>query len=167
MSSPEIEAAGRRVRSQLDAQRDGEIREEESALCSLRIVSTLLAWLRARHSPGVTRRHSPHQRWPLFPQKAVQRSRASLAGHFGSLAWSLFLAFLCVVDAARGLSLSGMWVVRPELCLVSMLRRHDSTEPVGPGSGTEFCPPSLELTVELCDHTAEAHWAAERKAECD
>lgn len=72
----------------------------------------------------------PHPCWPFFPQKPVQRSRASLGRPLWFFSMEPFpghtvcCRYWCVM--ARGLSLSPAWVLRPELYLVSMRRHHNS-----------------------------------------
>lgn len=126
--------------------------KRQGARCNLRTVSTLPAWLRARPSPGVSV-PLPHPRWPLFPQKPVQRSWASLGRPLWFFSMEPFpgLTVCCRYwcGTPRGLSLSSAWVLRPGLYLVSTHRHQWVQEAVTVLSsllwGLTLVPGSAEL----------------------
>lgn len=127
--------------------------KRQGARCNLRTVSTLPAWLRAKPSPGVSVPPPPHPRWPLFPQKSVQRSRASLGRPLWFFSMEPFpgLTVCCRYwcGTPRGLSLSPAWVLRPGLYLVSTHRHQWVKEVVTVLSsllwGLTLVPGSAEL----------------------
>lgn len=95
----------------------------------------------------------PHPRWPLFPQKPVQRSRASLGRPLWFFSMEPFpgLTVCCRYwcGTPRGLSLSPAWVLRPGRYLVSTHRHQWVQEAVTVLSsllwGLTLVPGSAEL----------------------
>lgn len=99
-----------------------------------------------------------HPRWPLFPQKPVQRSRASLGRPlwFFSMEPLPGLTVCCRhwCGTPRGLSLSPAWVLRPGRYLVSTHRHQWVQE-------SQVVVPSLGPDLGTRLRRAKAHWAAE------